>query len=71
MLDLEFEDSREILQINDKRSAESIRDQIGRIHQDILKEKAEISTENQLLYRTTLNDTLRKSMKTNPYSRKM
>ena len=46
MLDLEFEDSREILQINDTRSAESIRDQISRIHQDILEEKAEVSTEN-------------------------
>ena len=51
MLDIEFEDGRELLLINDKKAADAIMKQINSIFFEINKERQERSKENDLLYR--------------------
>ena len=82
MLDIEFEDTREIIQINDLKAAETIKAKIEGLHTEMIKEQEEVSTANQLLYRTTsthgLNEPMRNTIgtnarttgNTNAYSRK-
>ena len=51
MLDIEFEDGRELLLINDKKQADAIVRQVRGIHLEIQKNRKEQSKENTLLYR--------------------
>ena len=51
MLDIEFDDGRELLLINDKKAADAIVKQINSIVFEINKERQEQSKENALLYR--------------------
>ena len=51
MLDLIFEDSREIIHIQDRDVAEEICNKIGSLHKSIMKTKKEQYESNPLLFR--------------------